>query len=219
MIMDDVFGDWVKVVNKDILSVILQKLRSIPIEDLCPDPHNIFKAFTLCPYYDCKLVLISQDPYPQKGVATGIAFGNKTSKLSPSLKVIKESVINFAVPHNSITFDASLESWAKQGVLLLNSSLTCEVNKIGSHLQLWRPFIIDFLKAFSKAQPGMVYVLFGKEAQSLEKYIYKDNDIIHEYHPAYYVRTGKRMPHDLWKEIDNILIGKYGDTIEWYKEN
>lgn len=76
-------------------------------------------------------------PYPQKGVATGILFGNDNKitedYISPSLTVIKNSVINFEIPHKSITFDNSLESWAKQGILMLNSALTCEVGKPGSH--------------------------------------------------------------------------------------
>lgn len=73
--------------------------------------------------------MLGQDPYPQKGVATGILFGNRKEvdedNLS-SLNVVKEAAINFEVPHYCITFDQTLESWAKQGILMINSALTVD---------------------------------------------------------------------------------------------
>lgn len=86
-------------------------------DDLCPHPHNIFKAFRICPYNECKVVMLGQDPFPQRGVAQGILFGNSKETpeecLSPSLKVIKEAAIDYTVPHNVIEFDNTLESWAE----------------------------------------------------------------------------------------------------------
>ena len=103
-------------------------------------------------------------PYPQKGVATGILFGNKKEvleeDLSPSLKIIKEAVINFEIPHNNIIFDQTLENWAKQGILMINSALTVEMNKIGSHVMLWRPFISKLLKNLSESSCSIVSVSY-----------------------------------------------------------
>ena len=161
-------------------------------------------------------------PYPQKGVATGILFGNLSNtpedKLSPSLQVIKESVINFEIPHNLITFDPTLESWTRQGILMLNSSLTTEVNKIGIHIMKWRPFIIAFLKQMSLINPGIVYVLFGGQAQVLEPYIGKNNYVFKVEHPAYFARNRKKMPYTIWNNINNILYNLYGKKAEWFKE-
>ena len=148
-------------------------------------------------------------PYPQKDIATGILFGNnitKESDLSPSLKVIKNCCINYSIPHNNIIFDNSLESWAKQGILMLNSALTCEINKVGSHTMLWRNFIIYLIKMLSNRNFGIIYVLFGKQAQTFEPFINKDtNVIIKVNHPAYYARINKDMP-DIFKQIDKLLI-------------
>ena len=162
-------------------------------------------------------------PYPQKGVATGILFGNRKEvdeeSLSPSLQVIKESVINFEIPHNFITFDNSLESWAKQGILMINSALTCEVNKVNSHVMLWRPFMPKFLKRLSENETGLIYVLFGKRAQTLKPYInQRFNNIIEVEHPAYLARINKKLPYHIWGDINKLLKGKYNEEIIWFNE-
>ena len=152
MTFENYFGGWTKVINKQIVKETMQKVVIEYHNHECtPELNNIFRAFTLCDYNNLRVVFLGQDPYPQKNVATGIAFGNKenTDKLSPSLKVLKDAVINPLVPHGIIRFDNTLESWAKQGVLLLNSALTTECNKIGAHVLLWRSFIIQLLQNLS----------------------------------------------------------------------
>ena len=167
---------------------------------------------------------MGQDPYPQKGVATGILFGNskdvEESNLSPSLQVIKEAVIDYTKPHNyPIYFDNSLESWAEQGILMINSALTVETNKIGSHTQLWRPFMSQFIKSLSNSHKGIIYVLFGEQAQTFEPYINKQgNYILKEKHPAFYARSHKLMPSLVFYEINSYLRNLYGEEIIWYDE-
>lgn len=221
MTIDEYFKDWMKVLDRKETMKIMGWLKTINPLTLCPSVNKIFRAFELCPYNKCKVVFISQDPYPQKGVATGIVFGNNSSNnLSPSLNIIKEAVINYEIPHNFITFDNSLGSWAKQGILMLNSSLTCEVNKIGSHVNQWRPFVSKLIKNLSNKESGIIYVLFGKDAQSLKPYINeKINDIIEVPHPAYYARNNKQMPHNIFTNINNKLYKRYGEKIIWYIEN
>lgn len=162
-------------------------------------------------------------PYPQKGVATGLLFGNKEEvdreNLSPSLQIIKEALINFETPYNNIIFDHTLESWATQGILMLNTALTVETNNIGSHVMLWRPFIAELLKKLSENKTGIIYVLFGEQAKTFKPYINKHfNTILEEKHPAYYARTGMKMPYTIFRQIDNLLKDKYGASISWYSE-
>lgn len=162
-------------------------------------------------------------PYPQKGVATGVLFGNKKEvleeDLSPSLKIIKEAVINFEIPHNNIIFDQTLESWAKQGILMINSALTVEMNKVGSHVMLWRLFISKLLKNLSDNSTTIVHVLFGRQAQTFKPYIdEKFNHIIEVEHPAYFARTNTKIPYEVFKNVSNLVKGIYGVPIEWYKE-
>lgn len=222
MTIDEYFGDWMKVLDRNETMKIMGWLRSINQSTLCPNIKDVFKAFKLCPYNKCRVVFIGQDPYPQRGVAQGVLFGNSPdtpeNKLSPSLQIIKESVINFEIPHNLITFDPTLESWAKQDILMINSSLTTEVGKIGVHMMKWRPFMIAFLKQMSMINPGIIYVLFGSQAQILEPYISKNNYVLKIEHPAYFARTNKKMPYHIWKDINKILYDLYGERIEWFKE-
>lgn len=222
MTIDEYFGDWMKVLDRNETMKIMGWLRSINQSTLCPSIKDIFKAFKLCPYNNCRVVFIGQDPYLQRGVAQGVLFGNSSNtpenKLSPSLQIIKESVINFEIPHNLITFDPTLESWAKQGILMINSALTTEVGKIGVHMMKWRPFMIAFLKQMSMINSGIIYVLFGSQAQILEPYINKNNYVLKIEHPAYFVRTNKKMPYHIWKDINKILYDLYGERIEWFKE-
>ena len=222
MTIQEYFGDWSKVVDLEEANRVIKKLSSSN-QIICPQLKNIFKAFNLCPFKELRVVIIGQDPYPQKGVATGIAFANSSdtqdNSYSPSLEILRESVIDYTIPHRTIIFDPSLEKWEEQGVLLLNSALTCEVGRVGSHYLLWRPFIISLLTNLSKCSSGIVYVLMGSQAQSLEPYINKQfNHVIHIRHPSYYARTKSRMPSDVWQKINNILIGQNGYGIEWYKE-
>lgn len=224
MTIEEYFGDWQKIIDIKELNTVLGKLNKMNSSLICPTLNNIFKAFKLCSYKDLKIVMLSQDPYPQKGVATGILFGNKDDvpedKLSPSLQIIKEAAINYEIPHGIISFDQTLESWAKQGILMINSALTCEINKIGSHTMLWRPFISKLLKNLSKYDTGIIYVLFGQQAQTFEPYINKQlNNIIKVEHPAYFARANKIMPYSIFTDINKLLKGKYGTEIEWYQDS
>ena len=220
MTIQKYFGDWSKVIDLQEADRIIRKL-SASNHTICPKLKDIFKAFTLCSLNALRVILLSQDPYPQRGVATGLAFANSsnTQELSPSLEILKESVINYAIPHRTINFDPSLEKWEAQGVLLLNSALSCEVGRIGSHILLWRPFIKSLLTNLSKYHTGIVYVLMGTQAQTLEPYINKQfNHVIRCRHPSWYARNQVRMPSDIWQKVNSILISLNGYGIEWYEE-
>lgn len=224
MTLDEYFGDWMKVIDRTELESVMSKVRlEYKRRLLCPAQSDVFRAFKLCSLKDLKIVMLGQDPYPQKGVATGVLFGNRkevsNDDLSPSLNVIKEAIIDFEIPHNNIIFDRTLESWAKQGILMINSALTVEVNKIGSHVMLWRHFIAKLLKNLSNYDTAIVYVLFGKQASTFKPYIdSKFNHIIEIEHPAYFARTNTKMPHQLFIDISNKVKGIYGVPIKWYEE-
>ena len=219
MSIEEYFGDWMRVINKEALLEAIGKVSYFyKTRYVCPNKADIFRAFELCPYYNLKVIFLGQEPYPQKGVSTGLAFGNNKEPLSPSLEVIKEACIDYTIAHYGLVFDNTLESWAKQGVLLLNSSLTVELNKPNSHSAIWRNFISCFLKLLSEWNPGLIYVLFGKEAQTFKPYIGKFNEVIEYQHPAWYARNSKQLPHQLFLDLDNRLKYQYGKSIEWFTE-
>ena len=226
MTIEEYFGDWADIVDLKEADRVVRKL-STSKKTICPQIKDIFKAFRLCPFHTLRTVIIGQDPYNNikgdKPVATGLAFANTSNtperQYSPSLEILRESVIDYTIPHRTITFEPDLEKWEEQGVLLLNSALSCEAGRPGSHTLLWRPFITNLLANLSRCSSGIVYVLMGSQAQSLEPYINKEfNHVIRIRHPSYYARTKTRMPSDICSQVNSILIGQNGYGIEWYKE-
>ena len=220
MTKEEYFGDWMTVLPIKEMQEAISKVN--PIRNrICPDYKNIFKAFYKYPYRELRLVILAQDPYFQRNKATGLAFANfnntPENQLSSSLQVIKESIINYEIPHNLITFAPELEEWAEQGVLLLNTALTCEVNKPGSHSLLWRPFICQLIKNICDYNTGIVWLLLGNSAQSFEPYINKRQYIIKAKHPSFYARTHKKLPYHIWHDINKILIRLNGYGIIFYK--
>ena len=218
----NIFGDWWNYINKKELEKIIDSLNYKYKESIIlPNKKDVFNAFTYCPPNRLRVVMLGQDPYPQRGIATGLAFANNTNNISPSLKVIRDTINEYAKSKGDFMpiIDNSLMSWANQGVLLLNSALTVEEGKPGSHSLLWRPFIKSFLRDVSLARPDIIYVFFGKEAQSfipyLSDFLYTPI-ILNENHPSYYARTGIPMEYTIFKEIDNYTKHVNNETIQWY---
>ena len=211
MTTSEYFGGWMKVLPINELFMVVNLVnRNYSHGSYTPEYKDIFRAFELCPFEKCRVVMLGQDPYPQKGVATGILFGNRkeTKVVSPSLRVVMESVN----PEGN-DFDITLESWAKQGILMINSSLTCEINKVGSNFLLWKPFISKFLVNLSAERDDIVYVMFGRQAESFISYL-SQGVILSEKHPAYYARYNTRMPSRIFDEVNKHVIG---EKIQWCK--
>ena len=222
MTAEEYFGDWIKVIDKDKLMKVIRWIQTLDDSNICPSKKNIFKAFKLCPYKELRVICLGMDPYPQPGVATGILFGNSPDtledRLSPSLQVVKECAINYEIPHGLIEFDKTLESWAKQGILMINSAFTCEVNKVGSHVREWRPFVAKLIENISSRDNGLVFVLFGNQAQSFKPYIKGFQKIIEVQHPAYFARNNEIMPYSIFTDVNKFLKAQYNEQIEFYKE-
>lgn len=131
-----------------------------------PDSKDVFRAFLLSSPSKTKVVILGQDPY-HNGVADGLAFSTKKKGyIPPSLRnIFKELDIK---PKSS-----NLESWAKQGVLLLNTALTVEKGKALSHKDIgWTRFTSKVIEKLSEDQSNIVFMLWGRKAQEYEKYIF-----------------------------------------------
>ena len=146
-------------------------------KEISPNIDNIFNAFKYCSFSSAKVVIFGQDPYFQRGFANGLAFSvNKNQTVPASLRNIYKEIENdIGYVSNK---DGCLENWAKQGVLLLNSSLSVEVLKPGSHSNIgWDKFIIDIIKTLNKKNK-IVFILWGNHAKQYLKYIDNDNNLI-----------------------------------------
>lgn len=224
MSIEEYFGSWMQVLDRREI-IIMNKFLSTVYKgrhQVCPDMKDVYKAFRLCTYEDMRVVFLGQDPYPQPSVATGILFGNKSDvpeeNLSPSLLKVKDCLIGEVFQPESVIFDNSLESWAKQGILMLNSSLTVLAGLPGSHTMNWRPFISKLLRNLSEKRTGVIYVLFGSEAQTFAPYINdRFNHVIKCKHPAYYCRKEEPMPN-IFLEVNRLIHELNGDYLEFYKK-
>lgn len=218
MTIEEYFGDWLKVIDKEELAKVTRFVSSLDPNKTCPRISDIFRAFNKCKYNECTTIFLGQDPYPQKGVATGLSFGNSgdIKNISPSLQILEEAAVDYRIHHDSVIFDYTLESWANQGILLLNSALTCEVGKPDSHSLQWRSFISKLLQNICIQNIGIIFVLFGERAKSFKPFIDDFQHIIEAKHPAYYARNNEEMPTSIFKDINSILKGKYNTTINWF---
>lgn len=128
---------------------------------------QIFNAFEFTPFNEVKVVILGQDPYHGAGQAHGLCFSvNKNVAVPPSLKnIYKElqtDIEGYTAPNHG-----DLSHWAKQGVLLLNATLTVEKDKAGSHQgKGWEKFTDEVIKQLSTQKEKLVFILWGKFAQS-----------------------------------------------------
>lgn len=140
-------------------------------KQIFPPAKQIFNAFNYCSFDDCKVVILGQDPYHGFGQANGLCFSvNDGVRMPPSLlNIFKEIKDDLGKP---IPSSGNLERWASQGVLLLNSTLTVEAGKAGSHQgKGWEQFTDAVIKCVSDEKKNVVFMLWGKYAQDKGKVI------------------------------------------------
>lgn len=205
LILNNIDKSWAPVFDKNIRN--LEKID----EKLCmcefnPEPENILR-FAKNPVEDINVVIVGQDTYPAKGVATGRAFevgglnnwntpfrqvslknivrllyGSYTDETSySSFNHIKKKINNgeFKILQPNLLFS----SWENQGVLLLNCALTCEVGKPGSHSEYWKPFMDDVLKFLCLQNKETIFFLWGSVAQQVLSIVDDGRKIYKSRHP------------------------------------
>jgi len=158
--------------------------------EVFPSKENVFRAFKETPYDEVRVVIVGQDPYHTPGLATGLAFSvpNETGDwdVPPSLKNILKEVeddVGFKDPYPEI----DLTRWAKQGVLLLNRTLTVREHAPRSHADLgWHYFTERVIKEISHdMDTDIVFMLWGSDAQAATDFMDPFNDLwLRASHPS-----------------------------------
>jgi len=150
-----------------------------------PKIEDLFSAFNYCSYDNLKVVILGQDPYHGEGQANGLCFSvNKNVKPPPSLQnIFKELKSDIGL---AISSSGDLTNWAKQGILMLNSVLTVEANKAGSHRDKgWEFFTDAVIKYISDNKQNIVFILWGNYAKEKRKLIDINKHLILEAaHPS-----------------------------------
>lgn len=152
--------------NKPYFKDLSERVRSAYVSrTVFPPPKFVFNAFSLCPFDAVKVVILGQDPYHGQGQAHGLSFSVPDGvPTPPSLQnVYKEIEDDLGIVEPPT---GNLERWAKQGILLLNATLTVEKGNAGSHQGLgWEQFTDAVIKKISDEKEHVVFMLWGKYAQ------------------------------------------------------
>ena len=171
---------------KEINDTIVKSINDDKV-DVFPYPYDLtFNCFNQCRFDKLKVVIIGQDPYhANKNEAMGLSFSVPVGiTVPPSLKNIYKELSNdidgFNPPEHG-----DLTTWAKQGVLLLNTSLTVVHKTPGSHMELWKPFTSKIIELIARNSKDIVFILWGTHAKAYASTISKNNHLILEAtHPS-----------------------------------
>jgi uracil-DNA glycosylase len=153
---------------KDLMTFVKHEYKN---HECFPPELEIFNAFNHCDFNDVKVVIIGQDPYHDVGQANGLCFSvNEGIKHPPSLvNIFKELKTDLGIPYPK---NGNLMPWTKQGVLLLNATLTVRAHQAGSHQkQGWETFTDAVIKTISKEKQDVVFLLWGGFAKKKIKLI------------------------------------------------
>lgn len=178
----DIFDNFLK--QKEFVDLLDKVDQLYSLNEVFPPKNLIFDCFNYFNIEDTKVVIIGQDPYHGINQANGLAFSvNDNVKLPKSLiNIFKELKNDLGI----IKTNGNLSSWAKQGVLLLNSTLTVNKNQAGSHQFLnWEKYTDEIIKIINRTKKHVVYILWGNWAINKKSFIDdKNNLIICSSHPS-----------------------------------
>jgi len=199
-------------------------------EKICPKPQNFFKALTLTPLNQVKVVILGQDPYHSPGLAQGLAF-SIPSNIPTNSRQFPSSLRNISKALALEGFDAlpngDLHVWAEQGVLLLNTALSVKLGEAGSHANLgWKSLIDRLISGLAQQKPHLVWMLWGGHAQSKIPLIESAPDqlILQSSHPSGlgvyktdrpFLEPGAKASCGHFTKANEWLIANQQSPIEW----
>lgn len=203
--------------EKTYFKELRQKVREAYLsKKVHPDPSRIFRAFELCEPKDIRVVILGQDPYHTPGVADGLAFSSfPDNPVPPSLEnIYKEIEAEFGV---TCTHTPDLTSWAKQGVLLLNTSLTVESRIANSHAEIgWHQFTDAVIRAVSEHCTNVVFMLWGNNARGKRTLIDASKHLILESaHPSPLSAYKGFFGNNHFKKANRYLGEHHRESIQW----
>ena len=213
---------WVDFINLETKKDYFKEIKDSLLSDhnsgkkIYPEPKNFFKAFEICSYENVKVVILGQDPYHTPNTANGLAFSvNKNQKLPPSLKNIFKEIKNDVGVENET---GNLTKWAKQGVLLLNSSLTVVEGMPGSHSQIGWQIFTDKAVQLIQRKKKVIFMLWGNFAKQKKQLIEDDNFILEAPHPSPFSANSGFFGCKHFSKANEILTDLDLDPIDWSLE-
>jgi len=190
--------------------------REYQTQTIYPPAKLIFNAFELCPFDRTKVVIIGQDPYHGPGQAHGLCFSvNDHVAFPPSLvNILKEIEDDLHIPAPK---SGNLERWSRQGVLLLNATLTVRAGQAGSHQNKgWEEFTDSVIRILSEQKEGLVFMLWGAYAQKKGMVIdAKKHLVLKTVHPSPLSAYGGFFGCKHFSKANEYLQQRGETPIEW----
>ena len=218
-------GHWAEALAKrgfdqDDLGTLVADMYKSPVT-VYPERSDLFRAFHLTSLEDVRVVILGQDPYPRPKQAHGLAFSVPDGEAIPrSLRTIytnleNDPAIQFSRPHNG-----DLTSWAKNGVLLLNTALTVEEGGPGSHARRWKHFTDLVLQVINEECAHVAFLLWGSPAIGKATSIpVKEprHKVIRSAHPAAWGKTNEERFKDChpFSEANDFLTSHQLKPVTW----
>jgi uracil-DNA glycosylase len=212
---------WKQILKDEFEKPYFSELKDFLVEEksrhlIYPPGSLIFNAFRLTPFEDVKVVLLGQDPYHGAGQAHGLCFSVPAGIPAPPslINIFKEIERDLGI---AVPFNGCLERWARQGVLLLNATLTVRANQPGSHQKKgWENFTNAVIQKLSENRVGLVFLLWGKLAQDKESLIDTNKHyVLKAAHPSPYSAYNGFFGCRHFSKT-NELLRKHGlDEIDW----
>ena len=214
-------SDWRTFLKEDLYSDNFQAIISTLQTErdtytVFPKDDELFNAFNVTSLDDLKVVILGQDPYHGKKQAHGLSFSVPNGvKTPPSLRnIFKELQADLKAP---VSPNRNLSHWAKQGVLLLNSTLTVREKEAGSHQRLgWENFTDKIIEKISKKKEGIIFLLWGAFAQRKSILIdAKKHHILTAAHPSPFSAYRGFFGCKHFSKTNEILIKNNQQPINW----
>ena len=213
--------DWDKLIEKESTKDYYKKLMDFVQQEyltkkVFPKKEDIFRAFELTPFDQVKVIILGQDPYHDDFQAHGLAFSVQNGlKIPPSLRNIYSELLNDLGVMPSPNGD--LTSWAKQGVLLLNTVLTVEAHNAFSHRKKgWEIFTDEVIKTLNEDDKPKVFVLWGNPAISKETIINNPlHLIIKSSHPSPLSARHSFFGSKVFSRINEFVLEHYDVQIDF----
>lgn len=213
---------WAKQLDTELQQPYMQELRAFLDSEAAagkvvyPSQADLFNAFTSADFKKVKVVILGQDPYHGAGQAHGLSFSVPQGiKIPPSLLNIFKELnrdLNLSIPNHGC-----LQSWAKQGVLLLNDTLSVEQSLPGSHQkQGWEQFTDKVISSLNEQREGLVFMLWGKSAHSKGAIIDKEKHcVLTSVHPSPLSAYRGFLGCGHFSECNKYLLSQGQEAIDW----
>ena len=221
IIQPQIEKSWKAILKDEFQKKYFLELKSFLVDEkrthtIYPRGKDIFSAFNLCPFNIIKVVIVGQDPYHGVGQAHGLSFSVPDGvQVPPSLKNIFKELytdLNYDIPDHG-----NLSSWAKQGVLLLNATLTVRSQQAGSHQKKgWEQFTNRVIKEISEKKKGIIFLLWGRSAQEKITLINtKKHHVLEAPHPSPFSAHSGFFGSSHFSKTNMILLEENRKIINW----